>query len=240
MSGPTIRVNNLNLKLGNNRILDSLDFSVASGEIHCLVGPNGGGKTSTLKCLLGQMPHTGDIHIDWQGETRHIGYVPQFLEFDRSLPVTVDNFMSMVCQKRPAFTGVGKKQRALIDQALQRVALTGKNKRMIGALSGGERQRMLFAQALIPEPSLLILDEPMTSLDEAGAEVFAGLIRDMKAQQVTVLWVNHDLRQVREMADSVSIIDTQLLGTGPVAETLTEDMLHGDFRAAQNAVRGVR
>jgi zinc transport system ATP-binding protein len=235
MRGPAIRVERVSLALGNTQILDGVTFAVAAGEVHCLIGPNGGGKTSLVRALLGQMPHSGEIAIEW-GDGRTVGYVPQALDFDKTLPVTVDDFMAMICQRRrPAFLGLSRANRALADAALERVALVGKRKRKLGSLSGGERQRVLFAQALIPPPGLLVLDEPMTSMDEVGAERFATLIRNLARDGVTVLWIAHDLAQVREMADSVTCINRRVLFSGPPREVLADfdaEILFGPVAAA--------
>jgi zinc transport system ATP-binding protein len=227
--GPKINVTNLGLSLGNSEILNGINMQVDPGEVHCIVGPNGGGKTSTLRCILGQMPHTGNIEFEW-GDSRTIGYVPQFLDFDKTLPVTVKNFMSMVCQQTPAFFGLRKKYQKAVEDALASVHLKDKEKAMIGNLSGGERQRLLFAQALIPEPSLIVLDEPMTSLDEAGISIFEGLINDLTSKGKTLLWVNHDMAQVKRLANKLTVIDGGVIASGPVDEVLTEPMMHGNFR----------
>jgi zinc transport system ATP-binding protein len=228
MQGPAIHVENLSLRLGNSPILSDMNFTVRAGSIHCFIGPNGGGKTSTLRCLLGQMPHQGNIRIDWQAN-RTIGYVPQLIEMEKTLPLSIDNFMAIVSQDKPAFTSTRKEAKVLIDQALDRVGLGAKRKFMIGSLSGGERQRLLFAQALIPAPALIVLDEPMTSLDEGGARVFEGLISELHAGGATVLWINHDLDQVGKMAQDITVIDMGVLATGPVETTLTADMRRGVF-----------
>jgi len=235
--GPKISVTNLGLSLGNSIILGNVDMLAEPGEVHCIVGPNGGGKTSTLRCILGQMPHTGDIQFEW-GESQSIGYVPQFLDFDKTLPVTVINFMAMVCQRTPAFLGLRKKYTAAVESALDMVQLKGKEKTMIGNLSGGERQRLLFAQALIPEPSLLVLDEPMTSLDEAGIAIFEGLIQDLAAKKKTLLWVNHDMSQVNRIATRVTVIDRGVIASGPTQEVLTEPMMHGNFHGIKPVISG--
>jgi zinc transport system ATP-binding protein len=222
MRGPEIVLEHVSLALGNTDILVDVNLKIRSGEIHCLIGPNGGGKTSLVRCLLGQMPHTGTISIAW-GEDRTIGYVPQGLDFDRTLPVTIDDFMALVCQKhRPAFIGLSKRNRALAYAALERVGLRGKRRRKLGSLSGGERQRVLFAQALLPPPALLVLDEPMTSMDEVGAERFAALIRELASEGVTVLWIAHDLTQVRAMADTVTCVNRTVLFSGETARVLAD------------------
>jgi zinc transport system ATP-binding protein len=222
MRGPAIRFEHVSLALGGTEILHDVNFRVAPGEIHCVIGPNGGGKTSLIRGLLGQMPHTGAISIEW-GEGRTIGYVPQALDFDKTLPVTVDDFMAMVCQKRrPAFIGLSRANRPRADAALERVGLAGKRYRKLGSLSGGERQRVLFAQALIPPPALLVLDEPMTSMDEVGAERFVALIQELAAKGTTVVWIAHDLTQVRAFASTVTCINRTVLFSGPAREVLAD------------------
>ncbi|HEY0961915.1 MAG TPA: metal ABC transporter ATP-binding protein [Pseudomonadales bacterium] len=235
MQGPAIHADDLSLRLGASRILNNMTFSIASGALHCFVGPNGGGKTSTARCLLGQMPHTGTIRFDWPGAIRTIGYVPQLIEMERTLPLTIDNFMTALSQDKPAFMATRKETKALIDAALDRAGLTAKRKYMIGSLSGGERQRLLFAQALIPAPALLVLDEPMTSLDEGGARLFEELILQEHANGTTIVWINHDLDQVARLAQSVTVIDRGVLAHGPTATTLTADMQRGVFPKPREA-----
>lgn len=232
MKGPSIHVKNLSLVLGNTQILSDMSFDIAAGSIHGFIGPNGGGKTSTLRCLLGQMPHSGSISMEWGDDDHTIGYIPQLIEMEKTLPLTIEDFLAIVSQDKPAFTGIHKASRQPIDEVLDKVGLTPKRKLMIGSLSGGERQRLLFAQALLPAPALLVLDEPMASMDEAGVEVFEHLIHELSQQGTTVLWVNHDLKQTRRMANSVTVIDRGLLAHGPTETTLTEDMQHGVFRSS--------
>lgn len=229
MKGPAVHVENLSLSLGNSQILSNMNFHIPSGSIHCFIGPNGGGKTSAIRCLLGQMPHKGTIQIDWD-EDRTIGYVPQLLEMERTLPLTIDNFFAIIAQNKPAFTGLRKNLKPRIDELLEKVGLIEKRKFMIGSLSGGERQRLLFAQALMPSPALLILDEPMTSMDEAGVSIFENLITQMSQSGVTILWVNHDLVQVQRMSQSITVVDRGALITGPTESILTGEMLKGNFK----------
>jgi zinc transport system ATP-binding protein len=219
MKGPSIVFGNVCLSLGNTRILEDVSFRVASGAIHCIVGANGGGKTSLIRSLLGQMPHTGRIAIEWQSAPV-TGYVPQALNFDQSLPLTVRDFVALTSQRRPVFLGIPRAQRDLIDAALTRVGLSGKGHFRLGSLSGGERQRVLFAQALIPEPSLLVLDEPMAGLDLAGKEILEEAIVEFARGGGTVVWINHDIVQVREIATALTYIDRRVLLDGTPAEAL--------------------
>ncbi|HKD75946.1 MAG TPA: metal ABC transporter ATP-binding protein, partial [Ktedonobacterales bacterium] len=200
VQGPAIRFADVGLRLGNTQILHDITFTVGPGQLHCIIGPNGGGKTSLVRSLLGQMPHTGEIRIEWPAGQR-IGYVPQILDFDRDLPMTVDDFMAIISQDRMAIFGIARKNRPAIDEALEMVGLRDKRKRRMGELSGGERQRVLFAQALIPFPDLLVLDEPLAGVDGAGAEIISDLVIELRDRGVTVMWIHHDLAEVKRIAD---------------------------------------
>ena len=220
MRGPSIEFADVNLSLGNTRILQDVSFAIRAGEIHCIVGANGGGKTSLVRTMLGQMPHSGDISINWE-DNQTTGYVPQTLEFDRTLPVTVLDFMGMACQRRPVFLGIARSPRAGIDEVLERVGMGNKGKSKLGSLSGGERQRVLFAQALIPEPSLLVLDEPMTGLDLEGREILERSIVEFAKAGGTAVWINHDIAQVYAIAQTLTYIDREILLDGDPREVLT-------------------
>jgi zinc transport system ATP-binding protein len=219
MQGPAIDFDRVNLTLGATSILEDVSFKVRPGTIHCIVGANGGGKTSLVRSLLGQMPHSGNISIHWR-EGRVIGYVPQSLDFDKSLPITVFDFMAMTTQRRPVFLGVSRARRRDIAAVLDRLGLAGKLTTMLGSLSGGERQRVLLAQALIPQPALLVLDEPTTGLDLAGKSILERVIREFVKNGGTVIWINHDIAQVDEVADSMTYIDRKVLLDGVPREVL--------------------
>ena len=211
MNGLEISIKNLNLVLSGNEILEDINLTVKAGEIHCLVGPNGGGKTSLLRCVLGQMPFTGSIEMKYEKD-KIIGYVPQILDFERTLPITVEDFMAMTYQIRPCFLGISKKYKAEIDDLLKRLGVFEKKKRLLGNLSGGERQRVLLAQALFPKPNLLILDEPLTGIDKAD-------------EGMTIFWIHHNLTQVKELADTETCIKKRVIFSGDPKEELKEDKI---------------
>jgi zinc transport system ATP-binding protein len=223
--GPTVDFADISLTLGRTTILDNVTFKVRPGSVHALVGPNGGGKSSLIKTLLGQMPHQGRLSLQWPAAPGTIGYVPQALEFDRGLPMTVDDFMAAMCQRRPAFLGLSKHYAAAIGEALERVGMQDKRKRRMGALSGGERQRVLLAQGLTPPPQLLVLDEPMSALDEAGIRVFERLLGDWRAAGITVLWIEHDLEAVGRLADHVTGLNRRVLFDATPQQALTPERL---------------
>ncbi|AOS78949.1 MULTISPECIES: metal ABC transporter ATP-binding protein [Hydrogenophaga] len=220
--GPALGFDDVSLTLGQTDILQQVSLRVAAGGVHALVGPNGGGKSSLFKALLGQVPHRGSIALEWPGERPGVvGYVPQALAFDAGLPMTVMDFMGAMCQRRPVMLGLSRRWKAPVEQALRQVGMWEKAQRRMGALSGGERQRVLLAQALIPAPDLILLDEPMSALDEAGMRVFETLLAHWRGQRTTVLWIEHDLDAVTRLADRVTGLNRQVLFDGAPAEVLT-------------------
>ena len=217
MASPAISFDDVNLSLGGVTILRNTSFRVEAGELACVIGPNGGGKTCLIRSLLGQMPHSGTIRVESDAPV-HLGYVPQFLEIDRTLPLTVTNIMSIMVQNTPAFFGVKQKYGAQINAALDRAGFEGKRGRRFGGLSGGERQRVLFAQALMPEPNLLVLDEPTANMDESGARRIEEVVLELNATGTTVLWINHDLAQVKRIAGKVVVVDGGVPYFGPLSD----------------------
>lgn len=223
--GPSIHFEQLNLKLGANTVLTNVNFEVESNSIHCIIGPNGGGKTSLIRSLLGQMPHTGKIRITWRNDSQIIGYVPQALDFDRTLPLTVNNFMAMIWQRSPAFLGSSAKTKTVIARTLDQVGMADKANYMFGGLSGGERQRVLLAQALIPSPDLLILDEPASGLDKNGSEIMHSILQKLRSSGTTILMSHHDLAEVKSIGNQVTCINQKVLFSGNPQTMLTPETI---------------
>src|SRR6218665_2089117 len=175
-AGPSIAFEHIGLTLGRTEILRDVSLQVRAGSVHALVGPNGGGKSSLVKTLLGQTPHRGRLAVTWpQPAPGVIGYVPQALQFDPGLPMTVDDFMGAMCQRRPVFLGLSSRFRGAIDAALEQVGMSAKRSRRLGTLSGGERQRVLLAQAMIPSPALGGLGGPISAPREPPERGVGGL-----------------------------------------------------------------
>lgn len=227
-TGPSVYFEKISLRLGGNIILSEVDFTVDAGTIHCIIGPNGGGKTSLIRALLGQMPHTGDIRLSWHSK-HTMGYVPQSLDFDDSLPMTVADFMAMCCQNKPAFTEFRKDIKDDVIAVLRRVGMEERINRPFGRLSGGERQRVLLAQALIPRPKLIILDEPAAGLDKSGITIMHDVLEELRNEGVTVLIIHHDLAVVRDMADAVTCINKKVIFSGKPSEELTPERIFTIF-----------
>ena len=143
------------------------------------------------------------------------GYVPQQLEFDRSSPVTVMDFMAASLSHVPVFLGVGQKTKEKVRAALARTHCEKLEKRPLGALSGGELQRVLLALALTPQPDLLILDEPVSGVDQNGLESFYQTVDELKrTNHMAILLVSHDLDVVRRYADRVVLMQGTVVRQG--------------------------
>lgn len=209
IDGISIEVKDLSLNVSNNQILENINLSFEAGKIHAIIGPNGGGKTSFLKCLLGQMPYTGEILFKYE-TTDKIGYVPQTLDFERTLPITIVDFLSMCYSKKPAFFSPSKKNKELFNKILNEVGLANKENRLLGNLSGGELKRLLLAQAINPRPNLLILDEPFAGVDTVGETYFLNTIKSLRDEGITIIWIHHNIKVAREYADTITCIKKEV------------------------------
>jgi zinc transport system ATP-binding protein len=210
----------LTVRRGREAILTDVSFDVARGSIHVVVGPNGAGKSTLLMATLGQTQFTGRITASWQrGGT--VGYVPQSFAVDRTLPVTVADFLALTRQRRPICLGIGPAMRARTLELLRGVGLPDFSDRPLSVLSGGELRRVLLAHALDPLPELLILDEPAAGLDAASGQWLEEMLVSICARDgVTVLMVSHDHAQARRIADRVTLLDRAVIADGSPNEAL--------------------
>jgi len=202
--GHLLEIADLTLRPGPEALLTNFSLTVSRGTLHAIVGPNGAGKTTLLAAILGIAPFEGRILAHWVGRGR-IAYVPQQFHVDRTLPVTVADFLALTRQQRPVCFGVSASTRRRISLLLDRVGLPGFEDRPLSVLSGGELRRVLLANALDPLPELLILDEPLGGLDEAGGRWLDETLVSLKGD-VTTLMVSHASDQVQRIADHVTTL----------------------------------
>ena len=219
-----IEIDGLSVSRGGQTLLHDVSMHIHCGQLTVLIGQNGAGKTTLIRALLGELPHGGVIrHVDDHGrDIPHLrtGYVPQHLLFDREMPVTVEDFLAAAFTRRPVWTGVSRKTRARVREALMAVEAADLAQRPLGRCSGGEIQRVLLALALNPAPDLLVLDEPVSGVDQNGLKMFLDTVLRLKeTHHLAILLVSHDLRLVREYADHVVLLDKTVLCQG-AAETV--------------------
>lgn len=214
-----IELENVSVTAGSDTLLKDVNMHIHCGQLTALVGPNGAGKTTLIRALLSQIPYTGAIrHID-EHERRlrsvRTGYVPQQLPFDRQIPVTVTDFIAAALTRRPVWTGVSKKTRARVMEALSLAQAEKLANKQLGQLSGGELQRMLLAMALTPTPDLLILDEPVSGVDQNGLYLFLETVAQLRRScHMAILLVSHDWSLVRKYADNVVLLNQTVLCAG--------------------------
>lgn len=204
---------------GDVAVLDDVTFSVKEGEYVGIIGPNGGGKTTLLDIVLGlEKPTSGTVTWgDFIESRAHIGYVPQHAaSFDPLFPATVEE---IVASGRVALRswrrGVSAYDGIRIEKAMQTCGIAHLAQRRIGEVSGGERQRAFLARALAGEPRVLVLDEPMSAVDEHQQETLYDVLRDLHTRtHMTILMVSHDLHAVEREATRVLCLNKKIVTHG--------------------------
>ena len=219
----SVKILNLSVVRGGQKILEDISFSVNHSEIMALIGRNGAGKTTLLKAILNSVAHTGKIKFyNSQGNIilmPKIGYVPQKLSFDRDTPITVLDLFCTNSTYFPVWVGHSEKRKARTYELLEKVGAEKQINKEIGQLSGGELQRVMLAFALDPMPDILLLDEPVSAVDKKGVATFYNLITSMRKEfHMPVIMVSHDLEQVSKYATSYALIEKSLIETGKACD----------------------
>ncbi len=232
---PLIQLENLSFSYDGLAVLQDVTFSIRTGEFICMVGPNGGGKTTLLKLILGLLkPKAGTVSVFGlpaeQGR-QHIGYVPQHAQVDPQFPVTALDvvLMGRLTSSRQSGFYTARDRQAARD-SLGQLGLSDFSGRPFSALSGGQRQRVLIARALVGEPELLLLDEPTSSLDLHVENEFYELLSDIN-KRLTIVLVSHDLGFVTPFATSVICVKrfVQIHPTSELSGDLIRDIYGTDM-----------
>ena len=227
-----LRVQNLSVRIGGDKILKDINLHVHCGEMVALIGPNGAGKSTFLKAILGQREYDGIIAFSSPGERSRkprIGYVPQSPAFDPSDPVSVADLFACCQSRRPAFLGLGKAARKEILETLDMVHGADLIDKRVGTLSGGELQRVLLALALEPMPNILILDEPLSGVDVEGMQSLMDMLDEIrKTCDLSILMTTHDFSMLPRYADQVVLIDHGIKIKGTPETVLNSE----EFRTA--------
>lgn len=236
-----IGLESVGVQRGGQTLLHDVSMHIHCGQLTALIGQNGAGKTTLIRALLGEMPHSGSIrHVDDHGrDIPHLrtGYVPQHLHFDKEMPVTVEDFMAAAFTRRPVWTGVSRRTRLAVAEALAAVEAAELAQRPLGRCSGGELQRVLLALALHPAPDLLVLDEPVSGVDQNGLKMFLETVMRLKeTHHMAILLVSHDLHLVREYADHVVLLDKTVLAQGEAERVFATEQFKTVFGQGKEAL----
>ncbi len=229
-----IRIKNVSYAFGKQKVLRDIGFNVHQGDYLGIIGPNGGGKTTLVKIILGLLkPSVGTVEMfgedirkfkNWQ----KIGYIPQkAINFDVNFPVTVREVVSMgLFAKKGLLRFLGAEDQEKVTQALKQVEMKEFGSHLIGDLSGGQQQRVFIAKALVTEPSLLILDEPTAGIDIKAQEKFYTLLQDLnKKLHITLIMISHEIDVIAHEATEFACINETLFYHGPPKEFIKEDFL---------------
>ena len=230
----SIEMKDISVISGEDTLLDHVNLTFHCGELTALIGKNGAGKTTLLRTLLGERHYKGKISFtDHHGTVLpvpKIGYVPQHLDFDKSMPVSVADFIAAAKGGNAVWFGKNKKMKESIRKMLDDMECGYLADRRLGALSGGELQRVLLALATDPVPDLLVLDEPVSGVDVAGLDLFYKRIMELRDKQhMAVLLVSHDLGLIRKYADKVVLLDKTVVAEGEADEVFRTDAFKEAF-----------
>lgn len=228
------KIGNFGVTQGNTVILKDVNLHIHCGELTAIIGPNGAGKSTLLKALLGELSHTGDlqyVHAKSQSsQTPIMGYVPQSLNLDSTSPTSVMDLFLACRSAYPTWLVRRKKEVDKVKERLSVVKADHLIDRRIGSLSGGELQRVLLALALEPIPDLLLLDEPVSGIDQSGIELFYQTVSAVrKAYDLSIILISHDMDMVRRYADRVILLNQTVLKAGTPSEVLDSQIFSEVF-----------
>lgn len=243
-----LEVKDLSVDYSNHLAVDRISFDVQEGDLLGIVGPNGAGKTTLFRAIFGLQQYSGKIRLfGFEGSRRRpllplVGYVPQKVVFEPNFPATVYDIVSMgtisdkklvaatklIQQCGCCWNRIYKNMRGddKVTEALRTVGLEDLRNRRIGELSGGELQRVFIAKSLVKDPLLLILDEPVTSVDVESQTKFYSVIKKINGENnITIVWSSHDLDAISRHANRVACMNKKLFFHGEKEEFFSDEKL---------------
>lgn len=222
MIAPIIELKHVSFSYPGTPVLRDVSFQIDSGEFIGMIGPNGGGKTTLLKLILGFLkPSYGTVNVFEESARSHLAhhhrlaYVPQSVRFDRDFPISVEEVvLSGLISHLPWYGRFRQTERHAAQEALEKIGLLHLANSAFGTLSGGQAQRVLIARALVSKPDLLLLDEPTASVDSrAEADIYA-LLNQLKGG-MTILMVTHDLGAAIEQVGRILCVQGSVISLKP-------------------------
>ena len=214
-----IRIQNLGVKFGEEEILKDVNLHIHCGTINAISGQNGAGKSTLVRAILNDIPHEGTIEFKDRENGRiqklKIGYVPQNINIEKNTPVSVYDLIAGYNYMTPVCFWKSKKIRQEILEVLRVFEVEDLIDRQVCNLSGGQLQRVLLAMSIMDEPNLLLLDEPVSGIDQNGMELFYRTIKYLKENfDLSIILISHDLEYVKQYADQVILLDQTVKKAG--------------------------
>ena len=231
MSLPPVRLEGVTVRFARSTVLEQVDLTVGTDAFMAIIGPNGGGKSTLLRVILGLVPPTAGQVLLWGEPTPHnrqrVGYVPQFASFHGDFPITVAEVVGMGrSYQRGLLSRPKPADREAVARTLARLGLEELRDRQANQLSGGERQKVLIARALCVQPELLLLDEPTASLDPTASEGLFELLAELN-REVPILLISHDLTSISGRVKTVGCLNRRLHYHG--TRELSEEMVSATY-----------
>lgn len=209
MSSPLIEIKNMDVSYQKQLVLSNISFSIFENDFIGIIGPNGGGKTSLIKAILGLIKPVGGS-IKHSLNSSDIGYLPQGNQLDENFPITVEEVIASGLEHGLRIrSGSAKSRKQKVENALDIVGLTALHSRPIGELSGGEFQRTMLARAIISSPRLLVLDEPDTHVDNQFETELYALLKELN-KTITILLVSHDIGTISPYIKTIACVNREL------------------------------
>ena len=227
-----VEINNLTVQYPDVKALDDISLVVNQGDFLGIIGPNGAGKSTLFASMLGlNTKYKGTIKFfdedikKSKNYLKQLGYVPQKPIFEKNFPVTVTDVVRMGLRK--------ESDENKIDEILQQLWIHELRERRIGELSGGQQQRVFIAKALVNNPKILILDEPVTGIDQQSIDLFYSILRELNSKQkITIIWSSHDLDAVNKLANHVACLNRTLFFHGESETFFSDDELVKQYSEA--------
>ena len=227
-----VEIKNLTVQYPDVKALDDVSFTVNQGDFLGIIGPNGAGKSTLFDVMLnlntkyqGALKFFGEDIKKSKKYLKEIGYVPQKPIFEKNFPATVNDVVRMGLRK--------ESDENKIDKILQQLWIHELSNRRIGELSGGQLQRVFIAKALVNSPKILILDEPVTGIDQQSIELFYSILRELNSKQkITIIWSSHDLDAVNKLANHVACLNRTLFFHGMSEKFFSDDKLVKQYSEA--------
>lgn len=230
-----IKVNHLGVTMGEQVILKDINLHVHCGTLTAIIGKNGAGKSTLIKAMLDDIPHEGDIEFkdreDGKIQKLKIGYVPQSMNIEKNTPISVYDMIASYQSNFPVFLAKSKKLYKEIQESLKVFEADYLIDQQVSNLSGGELQRVLLSMAIMDEPNLLLLDEPVSGIDQNGMELFYKTIVYLKNHfDLAVVLISHDLDYVEKYADRVILLDKTILKEGNARDVYASEEFKQVFK----------
>lgn len=232
--GNVVELRNVSFAYNSNLVLEDINLQVEDGDFLAVIGPNGGGKTTLLRLILGYLqPVTGVIKVfdrPPQKVRRLIGYVPQHRDFLRDFPVTALNVVLMGrLQPGNLFPRYRREDYLAAMEAMKAVSVENLARQRFDTLSGGQKQRILIARALAPNPRMLVLDEPTASVDSRIEQDIYDLLRELR-ERMTIIIVSHDLGFVSSYVNKVACVNRRI--SIHWTEEITRDIIAESYQGS--------